>query len=128
MKTIKISEATELQLDWLVAKCEGEKYGPPVIRPWVNIPGATVYLNEGMRQQGIPFRPTRDWKQCGPIIEREGIRICKANPNYDVWGSVYSWGDLGQREYFGRTPLIAALRCYVASKLGEAAEIPEGLE
>jgi len=28
----------------------------------------------------------------------------------------------------GFTPLIAAMRCYVASKLGDEVEIPEGLK
>jgi len=27
--------------------------------------------------------------------------------------------------YYGSTPLIAAMRCYVASKLGDEVELPE---
>jgi hypothetical protein len=30
--------------------------------------------------------------------------------------------------YHGPTPLIAAMRCYVASKLGDEVEIPEELK
>ena len=33
------------------------------------------------------------------------------------------WG-----EESGSTPLIAAMRCYVASKLGDEVEVPEELE
>ena len=29
---------------------------------------------------------------------------------------------------FGPTPLIAAMRCYVASKLGDEVEVPEELK
>jgi hypothetical protein len=66
-----------------------------------------------------------DWAQGGPIIEREGIRIVKVAPT--VWGAVYSSGDIG-REHFSATPLIAAMRCYVTSKLGDDIEIPEELK
>ena len=36
----------------------------------------------------------------------------------------YIWEDT---ESFGPTPLIAAMRCYVTSKLGDEVEIPEAL-
>jgi hypothetical protein len=36
-------------------------------------------------------------------------------------GSAHTYG-------YGPTPLIAAMRCYVASKLGDDIEIPEGLK
>lgn len=61
-----------------------------------------------------------DWVQGGPIIEREGI-------------AVYLYGDsewnahVGERESVGPTPLIAAMRCFVASKLGDEIEIPDQL-
>jgi hypothetical protein len=70
------------------------------------------------------FRPSTEWAQGGPIIEREGIRIVEVAG--DVWGAVYSRGDVG-REHFAETPLIAAMRCYVASKLGDEVEIPKEL-
>ena len=38
-------------------------------------------------------------------------------PDMDGW--VYGWGT---------TPLIAAMRCYVASKLGDNIELPEELK
>ena len=52
-----------------------------------------------------------NWGHGGPIIEREGIEICP----------------IGNGEFYGDTPLIAAMRCYVASKLGDEVEIPEEL-
>jgi hypothetical protein len=30
-------------------------------------------------------------------------------------------------EFFGPTPLFAAMRCYVASKLGDEVDVPEDL-
>ena len=57
--------------------------------------------------------------QGGPIIEREMIAI---------WFSKGDWKS--QRRdtsagVHGPTPLIAAMRCYVASKLGDMVEVPE---
>ena len=61
------------------------------------------------------WQPSELWEQAGPIIERERI----------------SWADYGKffkaGDYRGPTPLIAAMRCFVASKLGDEVEIPEQL-
>jgi hypothetical protein len=67
------------------------------------------------------FSPTTDWLQGGPIIEREVI---------DVWSTgIKNWGAAnGHRTGSGPTPLIAAMRCFVLSKLGEEVEIPEELK
>ena len=46
-------------------------------------------------------------------------------PQGDNWGSNYSIGEDDCSH--GTTPLIAAMRCYVKSKLGNEVEIPEEL-
>jgi hypothetical protein len=102
---IKTSELEDLALDWAVTKCEGYDH-KVTSSEWGMWGWATV------------------WAQGGPLIEREGIRIVEVAG--DVWGAVYSRGDVG-REHFAETPLIAAMRCYVASKLGDEVEIPEEL-
>ena len=121
---IKTSELTGPALDWAVAKSEGERYGPPTFRVHQNSKGATVYLNTGMQQSGIPYRPSTGWAQGGPIIEREGItlRSCIDGAAWDA--------ELAYEETIlasGPTPLIAAMRCFVASKLGDEVDIPEEL-
>jgi hypothetical protein len=121
MKTIKISEATGSAIDWAVAKC-------------MRI-GLGAYEGEMLSlriQQGI--RPTRfstDWSQGGPIIEREEIGIkrrapCMKGEEWEAMGSITAKG-AGYRHAVGPTPLIAAMRCYVASKLGEEVNVPEEL-
>jgi hypothetical protein len=65
----------------------------------------------------VPHYST-DWSQGGPIIEREKITIEWTGENW----MGYIWHDA---EYFGPTPLIAAMRCYVASKLGDEIELPK---
>jgi len=68
------------------------------------------------------YSPSTKWSQGGVIIEHCGISI--------KWISASEWqaSDLDYTVCFGPTPLIAAMRCYVASKLGDEVEIPEGLK
>ena len=68
-------------------------------------------------QEGCTAPPySSDWAFGGPIIQREMIAI------YGDWNAT-----LGEGTYEGPTPLIAAMRCYVASVLGDEVEVPDGL-
>lgn len=70
--------------------------------------------------------PSGDWSQGGPIIEREKISVL-----YDNFiGEWKSPGLQCQRILplqFGPTPLVAAMRCFCCSKLGDVVDIPEEL-
>ena len=75
-----------------------------------------------------------DWSQGGPIIEREIGNLWKHNKvdkrEPDVWtAAAYHKAPDGTLLYYedGPTPLIAAMRCYVASKLGNTVDVPEEL-
>ena len=115
---IKVSEATPRQLDWMVAKCEGATDEWHTDKPffWDGVPC--------VREAGhdVEYTPSTDWSQGGPIIEREKIDILH---EHDMrWVAVPQKGV----ERYGPTPLIAAMRCYVASKMGDEVEIPEELK
>lgn len=130
MKTIKVGEATCLQIDWLVAKCGGATNEWRLDGPfWWN--GVACIRDFG---HDVRFTPSTDWAQGGPIIERE--RLCvgyKHQPDPDhcalldpataCWARTTAGGYLS----YGPTPLIATMRSYVASKLGHEVEIPEEL-
>ena len=118
---MKTSELTGAALDWAVAKCEGHMR-----------PDGGFYAG----QQGRPLtRYSTDWAQGGPIIEREMIQItphCMINPLHG-WSAAFRSFDEDDDVYAlhrmrGKTPLIAAMRCYVASKLGDEVEIPEEIK
>jgi hypothetical protein len=70
------------------------------------------------------YSPSTNWAQGGPIIEREGLCL---------WSEGYDWEakiQIGSGEWlteWAETPLVAAMRCYVASKLGDEVDIPEEL-
>jgi hypothetical protein len=100
---MKTNELTGAALDWAVAKCED------------------VYCFDGS------YTPSTDWAQGGPIIEREGMQLRKRNDFHfpaPFW-QAGQWSDITLMP--GPTPLIAAMRCYVASKLGDDVDVPEEL-
>jgi hypothetical protein len=91
---------------------------------------AAVALVEGNAQaelQPWTARYSTDWQFGGPVIEREGIELWpdSANDIKDsepgVWFA-HAWQ--AEKEFDGPTPLIAAMRAYVASKFGEEVELP----
>ena len=63
------------------------------------------------------------WQEGGPIIEREGIRLHRSHTGAWWAGSEAA----PQRPIEGPTALIAAMRCFVASKLGDEVDIPDEL-
>ena len=122
---MKTSELTGVALDWAVAKCMGhrvaENYGS-YIRIYLPDPKQAGYT--------LAFCPSTDWAQGGPIIEREGIELRYWGLHSVPWkASIDGDTDAGVVLYeeHGTTPLIAAMRCYVASKLGDEIEIPTEL-
>lgn len=104
---MKTNELTGAALDWAVMQCRG-----------------LVWALHGR----VPF--STDWAHGGPIIEREEIAL-RFEPKCDwlfvppqaTWLANYE----GVGEWDGPTPLIAAMRCFVASRLGDEIEIPTTL-
>ena len=111
--TIKTSELKGAALDWAVAKCEGA-YIPSVD---ADIDG-TKRINYG----GMYPEWSTDWAQGGVIIEREGISVY-----FDAGDWYAKLQSKPVITYYDYSPLIAAMRCYVASKLGEEVEVPDEL-
>ena len=66
-----------------------------------------------------------DWANTGPIIDREQINL-SWSIGYPAKATIYNGGHIWF-DADGPTPLIAAMRCYVTSKLGNEVEIPEEL-
>lgn len=111
---IKTSELTGNALDWAVAKCEYDEL-------------AALNIQYPKQAKFYPkYQPSLDWAQGGPIIERELIEWRKTEE-----GSINCWIDRneepGEPYGFGETLLIAAMRCYVNSKLGDVVDVPDEL-
>ena len=120
---MKTNELTGAQLDWAVAKCEGirVRYQPgfltyseiQVLADWDN---------------ALEYTPSTDWAQGGPIIERGGIAIRKYGEFPETLWQADDWQfRFVNPKASGPTPLVAAMRCYVALKMGDEIEIPKEL-
>lgn len=68
------------------------------------------------------------WAKGGPIIEREKIQLYPDDPVMPKAILVPNASEphFYYRQY-GTTPLIAAMRCFVASELGDEVDVPEEL-
>ena len=112
---VETKQLTGAALDWAVAQCEG-----------IELYGASDFKEQRTRVTdgggNYLFRYSANWAQGGPIIERERIELIPKGPTWDA---------MREDQHIpneGPTPLIAAMRCYVASKLGDDVEIPEELK
>lgn len=125
---IKIQDLTGPALDWAVAKASGIDViiSPLVKRVEFDSYVYAEYCNSYNAGQFHQFNPSANWGQAGPIIEREGIELTRTNSGWLARIDLDE-GDMMVEEATGPTPLIAAMRCYVASKLGDEIEIPENL-
>jgi hypothetical protein len=120
---MKTSELIGPALDWAVAKCEGVQIGQPADRTFES--EFALMHGEG------DMNYSTDWAQGGPIIEREVIAtyLRQTNTRGDqVWNAqAGGWAFSSGLTLTGPTPLIAAMRCYVASKLGDEIDVPKEL-
>jgi hypothetical protein len=97
---MKTSELTGKALNWAVGKAEG-------LDDWL-----------------APVNYCGQWEHGGPIIQRENIGLW--SEGYD-WEAKISVGFGKCLDEWDESPLIAAMRCYVASKLGDEVNVPEEL-
>lgn len=130
MKPIKVSEASGAALDWMVSLITNPEWDDEGRRF-----NTIDYVDTGDIDDE-PYSPSTDWAQGGPIIERDGIdlycnvptNMVHADPAWrGSWRAKYHRCGFGTEMSHGPTPLIAAMRCYVASKLGDTVDVPEEL-
>lgn len=150
---IQTKDLTGAALDWAVAKCEGFEVGVITREDLLSMqldgetdiakiarikdlfsdaaPKPAFVFTDGWKSEnnsalaaltgcGRMEFSTR-WAQGGPIIEREGINLHRCNDE-QTWFSV-----VGDTTVHAPTPLIAAMRCYVASRLGPEVDVPDDL-
>lgn len=127
MVKIKTKELTGAALDWAVDACEAMLH-PKGLRKGFTDRG-------GSWERTGAFYPSRRWDIAGPIIEREITKLFKnvggtysAQIRHEEDHPLVSHKVLaGWTNAAGPTMLIAAMRCYVASKLGDEIDVPEEL-
>jgi hypothetical protein len=128
----KVSELEGPELHAAVAKANGWRVWPE----FGLHAGLPVWLtNDKHAPTQALFEPSTNWDQGGRIIERERISVVATagingqeplqwvafNGAFDHYIDEQLPGYGNQQ---GPTPLVAAMRAYVASKLGEEVELP----
>lgn len=128
---MKTEELTGRALEWAIATCEG----------WVNLrwynwaylmdneSELVMDLGNGRGTTSLEDMHLLGWNQAGPIIERE--KICTHPAEVDgIWEALIWSEDTNQGYLYasqGPTLLVAAMRCYVVSKLGREVDVPKEL-
>lgn len=131
-KSVKVSSLESIALDWAVAKAEGAHgFMFDGITCGFSLNGQLRVLSHGWAPS-MSYNPSTNWALAGPIIERELIDIqAKFNSGSSIvpkgqwyWQASTVNEDDVAYWFDGPTPLIAAMRCFVASKLGDEIEVP----
>lgn len=108
---VKTAELISPALDWAVATIESETEHVQ----FSALPSSQHY-----------YAPSRKWAQGGPLIERERISLTLRHTGW--WHAcIYNINDEAEYMHLSNCPLIAAMRCLVASKLGDTVQVPEEL-
>jgi hypothetical protein len=133
MIEVKTAELEGKALDWAVAMSEGATnlYFGTVACWWFTLNGADRVLSSGWSEKQN-YCPSTDWRYGGQLIEKNGIEVfcnLSAEQASRFKDSSPDWRacmNRGRSEHsYGPTPLIAAMRCLVAAKLGEVVTMPK---
>jgi hypothetical protein len=123
---LKTSDLTGVALDWAVAKCKGVEQSMELNR------AGSLSFDAGLHPciadvckpgRYQIYSPSTNWSQGGPIIGWE--KICLEHATTEGNSRWAATGYLA--EEYGPTPLVAAMRCYVAIKLGDTVDVPNEL-
>jgi hypothetical protein len=118
MTTHKTADLEGALLDRAVGMAEGYE----IDAKW----GCNMTIRES---GGAPsdWSPSTDWLQGGPIIERHDISVIKEEWRADRWFAAinveFGVHERADHRMNGPTPLIAAMRAYVASKFGDEIDL-----
>jgi hypothetical protein len=131
---IKVAELEGAKLDYFVARAAGHILKDSLRDGWQEVrtnDGAQYFLgflpsdpdDKNLYPYETFYSPSTSWEDGGPIIERERIKL----DSYP-WeeGAIY-WkactpSQINKNYCSAKTPLIAAMRCFVSSRLGEEVE------
>lgn len=141
MQKVNVANLSGAALDWAVAVCEGLPIqrdpmgfsgiagGETESGYWVwyeykeNKSSMLIGRNYSPHENRTPgYSPCQNFAQGGPILDRELISLAAPSPIDDHWTAM-TWQSKSKQN--GETSLIAAMRCYVAKKMGETIDVPD---
>ena len=113
-------------LGYMPAKWEKRQWGRElVLAPEREFSNQLIKVPDGYPLTSrAGFEPSTNWSQGGPIVDRENINI--TGPRSRRVAQII---DADGFNFIGvaSTSLIAAMRCFVASKLGDKVDVPKEL-
>ncbi len=126
MARVNVSTLEGSALDWAVAKCQnlpirhdpmgfgtGSEAGFWV---WDDAPkGQTTKIGRG-------YNPSSSWHLAGPILEENDISLMSPSTTSRLCSASLPGGEYKQN---GNTLLIASMRAYVQSVVGDEIDLPE---
>ena len=133
---IRTSELEGIALNWVVAIVQGLSPRYEKVETWEGgrwgIHVDNMQLVDGVWKRTDygwhEYRPVTDWWKGGPIIEREKIDVIHTGDAAKCEGRVWDEKLQKFKSSYGNTPLVAAMRCYVASKLGDEVDVPDEID
>ncbi|WP_323016407.1 phage protein NinX family protein [Castellaniella sp.] len=127
---IKTKDLVGTALDWVVTTSRGLKIEYDGIAHWVVSDKFAKQLGAHFDATGkqCGYSPSTDWACGGPIIEREKIELIPERVKVGCWcAALWDEDRCADISATGPTPLIAAMRCYVAFAIGDEVEVPNEL-
>lgn len=107
-KYVKTNELSGYALDWAVAKCVGYQDE--------HFDGVEKVFRD---DEDCWFEPSTNWAQGGPIIAKAKIEVFIRDEEWLAYSSLSI-----PEDFSGETPLIAAMRCFVAAHMGSSVSVP----
>lgn len=115
---MKVAELEGAELDYWVARAEEL----PVVILELGDGDFECYPDDAPLSAGYHYKFSRSWEEGGPIAHRELIGFHPMSDGKQWLATDYQ---IRQPHAYGQgpTPLIAAMRCYVAMKFGD--DVPD---
>lgn len=113
MILVNVEDLSNTQIDWLVAKLtHSTEYGQ------------SAHTKYTIIKDGDYFFPSTNWGHGGPLIEQYNISLIE---DYGKYKSYMSSGLTKGILCYGKTPLVAAMKCFIQAKLGTGVNVPNYL-
>jgi hypothetical protein len=132
---IKTSELEGNALNWAVAKAQGYRWGQYEDKEESIcvqlLTGAIKFIKGGTAMDWIShgvWSPSTDWNQGGPILDKmidDGFTLVKAD--FGMGLKMIKVADDVVTVSYGETALLATMRCFVLSNLGQEIDVPSEL-
>lgn len=121
---MRVENLEGMALDYWVARADEQEIKHAGKSMWIVNNGFSAYIGG----DHVPhYAPSTNWAQAGVIIEREKLEL---TPLYDMRNRFVYWtsqpSGAGHLSMEDESPLVAAMRGYVASKFGF--NVPDELE